>query len=201
MGGWFNVYYKQWQTEEPKYDTVLNLLNDRDRDIIKLAKEKKILQVFSSGNEGMITPHLQAVLPSYDHELHSWLVVGSLNGAFIEKDNNNTIIIESSQPNQNTNDSSSFSNSFKGAVSYGIMAPRECIDSVNSYYNNETIKNLISLGRWTETDIEEFIEMSGTSQAAPMVSGAATLVAEKYPFLNGVQIADVLLSTANKDYI
>lgn len=36
--------------------------------------------------------------------------------------------------------------------------------------------------------------------AAPMVSGVAALVSQKFPFLNGKQIADVLLSTANKNY-
>ncbi|MFS2056401.1 S8 family serine peptidase, partial [Variovorax sp. CT11-76] len=46
---------------------------------------------------------------------------------------------------------------------------------------------------------EKYIPMTGTSMAAPMVSGAATLVAQKYKFLDGAQIADVLLTTANKD--
>ena len=41
-------------------------------------------------------------------------------------------------------------------------------------------------------------EMSGTSMAAPVVSGAAALVQEAFPFLGGKQIADVLFSTAFK---
>lgn len=41
---------------------------------------------------------------------------------------------------------------------------------------------------------------SGTSAAAPVVSGAAALVQEKFPFLSGKQIGDVLLTTANNDF-
>lgn len=36
--------------------------------------------------------------------------------------------------------------------------------------------------------------------AAPMVSGTAALVKQNFPFLDGKQIADILLSTANKNY-
>lgn len=55
-----------------------------------------------------------------------------------------------------------------------------------------------SFGR---VDKDLYRTQSGTSMAAPMVSGAAALVAQRFPFLNGKQITDVLLSTANKDYI
>lgn len=41
---------------------------------------------------------------------------------------------------------------------------------------------------------------SGTSAAAPVVSGAAALVQEKFSFLTGKQIGDVLLTTANNDF-
>ncbi|MBS6474347.1 MAG: autotransporter domain-containing protein [Acetobacter sp.] len=41
---------------------------------------------------------------------------------------------------------------------------------------------------------------NGTSAAAPVVSGAAALVQEKFPFLSGKQIGDILLTTANNDF-
>lgn len=41
---------------------------------------------------------------------------------------------------------------------------------------------------------------SGTSAAAPVVSGAAALVQEKFSFLTGKQIGDILLTTANNDF-
>ena len=43
-------------------------------------------------------------------------------------------------------------------------------------------------------------DFSGTSAAAPVVSGAAALVQEKFSFLSGKQIGDVLLTTANNDF-
>lgn len=43
-------------------------------------------------------------------------------------------------------------------------------------------------------------KFSGTSAAAPVVSGAAALVQEKFSFLTGKQIGDILLTTANNDF-
>lgn len=45
-----------------------------------------------------------------------------------------------------------------------------------------------------------FCAMSGISQATPMVSGAAMLVQQKFGFLGGSRLADVLLTTANNNY-
>ena len=41
---------------------------------------------------------------------------------------------------------------------------------------------------------------SGTSMAAPVVSGALALVAQAYPWMTGKQLADVILTTANNDF-
>ncbi|MCI2109836.1 MAG: S8 family serine peptidase [Acidaminococcaceae bacterium] len=42
----------------------------------------------------------------------------------------------------------------------------------------------------------DVLEMQGTSMAAPVVSGVATLVQEAFPYMSAKQIGDVLLSTA-----
>ena len=42
-----------------------------------------------------------------------------------------------------------------------------------------------------------FVEMSGTSMAAPMVTGAFALLAEKYPHLTNKQIREILFATAD----
>ena len=41
---------------------------------------------------------------------------------------------------------------------------------------------------------------SGTSFSAPIVSGSAAVVLSAFPYMGGKQLADVLFSTANKDY-
>ncbi|MDR1037502.1 MAG: S8 family serine peptidase [Deltaproteobacteria bacterium] len=43
---------------------------------------------------------------------------------------------------------------------------------------------------------EYFKKFSGTSMATPYVSGSAALVLEAFPWMNGIQLADTLLSTA-----
>ena len=43
----------------------------------------------------------------------------------------------------------------------------------------------------------KYVYMSGTSMAAPVVTGVGALVQQAFPYLGGKQIGDVLLSTAN----
>lgn len=43
-------------------------------------------------------------------------------------------------------------------------------------------------------------KMSGTSMAAPYVTGTAALIQEACPYLNGKQIGDIILSTANNKF-
>ncbi len=49
-------------------------------------------------------------------------------------------------------------------------------------------------------DAEYSGDLDGTSVAAPIVAGAAALVQEKFSFLTGKEIGDVLLTTANNDF-
>jgi autotransporter-associated beta strand protein len=46
-------------------------------------------------------------------------------------------------------------------------------------------------------DKKDYIFASGTSMAAPFVTGGAALVQQAFPYMNSKQIGDVLLSTAN----
>lgn len=45
----------------------------------------------------------------------------------------------------------------------------------------------------------DYVRASGTSMAAPYVTGTAALVQQAFPYMDGKQIADVILSTANKN--
>lgn len=51
---------------------------------------------------------------------------------------------------------------------------------------------------YDEEHPDKYAEDSGTSMATPLVSGAAALVSEAFPYFDGKQIADVLFSTAFK---
>ena len=153
--------------------------------LAKMAEENKALVVFAAGNEGMSSPGIFATLPSYNEKLRSFLVVGAVDSDEIIKNDDKLFLRGVSVP--------LFSNGFKGSINYGLMAPGNNVVAANSAY---LVPDYV-LGK---IDKNEFIAISGTSQATPYVSGAAALVQEKFPFLKPNQVADVLLSTANQNF-
>ncbi|MCT8552587.1 S8 family serine peptidase [Glaesserella parasuis] len=169
--------------------------------IVRLAKERKVLNVFGSGNDGKNSASLFELLPRYDEDIRSFIAVGMLDADGIDVDSDGKIIIKEKRVNQLDSGGErtltlqgihKYSNGFLGSQAYSLMAPGSKIDAANALFDVHK-----KLGKPQQ---EEFIPLTGTSQAAPMVSGAAALVAQKFPFLNGKQIADVLLSTANQNY-
>lgn len=178
--------------------------------LIRLSKEKDILNIWGAGNDGRISPSAAAVAASYDEELRAWLVVGALNADGIEvkeAGGKRELIIKSGMCNgdkgsYDCNASPTFSNAFKGAALYAITAPGVDIDSANAYYGKtqDKLPGKDQRPMCSGGEQEEFCGMSGTSQATPMVSGAAMLVQQKFGFLGGAQIANVLLTTANNDF-
>ena len=183
------------------------------RSLYKLSKDKGVLNIVAAGNEGFASPQSVAVLPSYDESIRSWIVVGAIDAQNIEVDENGKITkIKSGKENLSTTSDkkvdrsgiTEFTNAFKGASLYAIMAPGADIESTNSYYQNADLEYVRKYGSMEDEVYgnyeSRFYKMSGTSQATPMVSGAAVLVAQKFPFLSGAQIADALLTTANSDF-
>ena len=155
------------------------------KSLAKIAEENKALVVFAAGNEGMSSPGIFATLPSYNEKLRSFLVVGAVDSNEITKNGDKLELKGISVP--------LFSNGFKGSINYALMAPGNNVVATNSAY---LVPDYV-LGK---IDKNEFIAISGTSQATPYVSGAAALVQEKFPFLKPNQVADVLLSTANQNF-
>ncbi|HDZ5035521.1 TPA: S8 family serine peptidase [Campylobacter jejuni] len=155
--------------------TYIKQVDSVANDLYKLSLDKKLLNVFAAGNEGILTPALHATLPSYDESLRAWLAVGALDANEITLEADGTLVVASKGL-------ADFSNGFKGATNFSLVAAGADINNVDSSTNNG------------------FTKKSGTSMAAPIVSGTAALVKQKFPFLDGKQIADVLLSTANKNY-
>lgn len=174
-------------SKTPKFflDTIKS--NSAANDLIKLSKEKNMLSVFAAGNEGIISPGLMGLIPYYDESMRSFITVGALDSSKITKNDKGQFVIS-------LEGVTLYSNGLKGTYNFGLVAPGTNIKNVNASYNT---KDPIS-GR---LDKNLYRTSSGTSQAAPMVTAAAALVAEKFKFLDGKQIADVLLSTANRDYV
>ncbi|KAA8711520.1 S8 family serine peptidase [Helicobacter canis] len=177
--------------------------------LIRISKEKDILNIWGAGNDGRISPSAAAVAASYDEELRAWLVVGALNADGIEvkeEGGKRELIIKSGMCSSGSypydcSASPAFSNAFKGAALYAITAPGVDIDSANAYFGKtDKLPGADQRPMCSGGEQEEFCGMSGTSQATPMVSGAAMLVQQKFGFLGGAQIADVLLTTANNDF-
>lgn len=161
--------------------------NEAANALMELAKKKKTLSVFAAGNEGIISPGLMGLIPYYDESMRSFITVGALDSANITKNSDGKFEIS-------LKGATLYSNGLKGAYNFGLVAPGTNIKNVNSSYNtNDPISGRL--------DKNLYRTSSGTSQATPMVTAAAALVAEKFKFLDGKQIADVLLSTANRDYI
>ncbi|HEC1569683.1 TPA: S8 family serine peptidase [Campylobacter upsaliensis] len=160
--------------------------NQTAKELNDLVREKKTLVVFAAGNEGIISPGIMALSPLYNEELRSFLAVGSVDSSQITRNQDGKLVVSAKGL-------SGFSNGLLGAENFSLVAPGSNISNVNAAYMQPVV-----FGR---PDNKLYRTQSGTSMAAPMVSGAGALVAQRFPFLNGKQIADVLLSTANKDYV
>ncbi|EMG6304046.1 S8 family serine peptidase [Campylobacter coli] len=182
--GWYSSTLKE---QKPNY--IINTASSKNitEELIRLSKEKQVLMVFASHNQGISSPDLEAVLPYYDESLKAWLSVGSLDSSRVYKNSEGKLVVEA----QGLSD---FGNTFVGAENFSLVAPGSNINSINASYG---VRDGIFFG---SANRKLYRTLSGTSMAAPMVSGAAALVSQKFPFLNGKQIADILLSTANKNY-
>lgn len=147
------------------------LLN-KNKDLIPLANEMAAqdkLVVMPAGNEGHLGPAYVSGLPSlFDRE--------GVDHAI----GNNWLNIAAFDPRYESTHPAfvaAFTNLGQGASEYTLLAP-----GVNIY-------STLSAGTYGLD--------SGTSMAAPYVSGVAALVQEAFPYMGGKQMADVLLSTAS----
>ena len=147
-----------------------------------IAKNNDILVVYSAGNNGEINTASEklhgigskgnAYGESYD--IGAWLVVGNVN-----------------QEDVTRNADGSFkagAKAFGGGITYSNLcngAQGYCVFAAGT-----KILSAETTGEGKHT---------GTSMAAPAVTGIAALVAQKYSFLGGKQLADVILSTANSN--
>lgn len=139
--------------------------------------KKGILVIYASSNAARLKPTLAALHGTgSDDNLGSWLTVGNVDSSYIQRDNSGKLTVAGRAVGGNTG------NLCFEATLYCLMAAGT--DILSAAYDTPT----------------SYTKSTGTSQAAPAVSGVAALVFQKFPFLDGKQVADILLSTANDDF-
>lgn len=149
--------------------------------IEKAVYNNKLL-VFSAANSGHLTAGLESNLD---------ILTG--DKAF----NDNIITVTAAKANSFTKN---------GNDGFDVQSDAIAIFSDLAMYNEDTT---LSAPGWNINSAyadfavsgEYYFSGSGTSMAAPMVTGVGALVQQAFPYLSAKQLGDVVLSTANSDII
>ena len=191
-----------------------------------LAKQYDVLNIVGSGNDGIISNRANSTLPTYDENYRELIVVGGFNPEKVTKNNDGSLkfhsfteeerkhFIEQYKDANITTDKHkktisekmafiltekqgifAHSNLFRGGSSlYALLAPSQHLITANGRYGYADTSNNNQID-------QELVERNsaGTSFATPYVTGVAALIQQKYPFLKAKQVADTLLTTANKN--
>ena len=135
------------------------------------------LLVFAAGNEGHSAPDIECFLPNVYPK-------AAFNLINVTAADNKSLTVSADGSISGDRPVAIFSNLAKYAEDYTVSAPGMIISSAAADYA-------------TRGSID--MNMSGTSMAAPYVTGVGVLVQQAYPYLNAKQIGDVILSTANNN--
>ncbi len=136
----------------------------------ELAEANDKLYVYANGNEGYLSPScLDTGISFFEPRLR----------------NNTMAVISCNYPDEKGNIANNYLSSFSNMAMFNeentLTAPGGNINSTDG----------------TQLDSAVTANMSGTSMAAPTVSGVLGLVQEAYPYLSAKQLADVGLSTTS----
>ncbi|WP_370612113.1 autotransporter domain-containing protein [Citrobacter meridianamericanus] len=144
--------------------------------LYNLAEYDKLM-VFAAGNYGHRGPSIPAAFPAFLPDLKNWLSVVALDST------DGRISLESDGKTMRLSDSAVpvYSDLAMGAEEFSLAAPGTWINSVNA-----------SGG---------YVDSTGTSMAAPYVSGTLGLVQQAYPWMSAGQLADTVLSTADRNFM
>lgn len=178
--GDYNNYLSNVQNEEDFNEIIEYLQSDIASFEIEKAVNNDKLLVFSAGNDGKLAA-------AFENNLD----VLTSDKAF----NDNIITVTAAKAN-------SFTKNQNGG--FDVKSDAIAIFSNLAMYNEDTTLsapgwNINSAYADFDASGKYYKDDSGTSMAAPMVTGAGALVQQAFPYLSGKQIGDVLLSTANND--
>lgn len=176
-----NAYLADITSYDEFLDLQQELINSPSNflDIQSAVNSDKLL-VFAAGNAGHLTAGLES----------------NIDVLFKDKTySDNIITVTAAKAN-------SFTKNKNG--SFSAESDAIAIFSDLAMYNEDTT---LSAPGWSinsvysdfDTNGKYYECYSGTSMAAPMVTGVGALVQQAFPYLSGKQIGDVLLSTANKN--
>lgn len=178
--GDYNNYLSNVQNEEDFNEIIEYLQSDIASFKIEKAVNNDKLLVFSAGNDGKLAA-------AFENNLD----VLTSDKAF----NDNIITVTAAKAN-------SFTKNQNGG--FDVKSDAIAIFSNLAMYNEDTTLsapgwNINSAYADFDASGKYYKDDSGTSMAAPMVTGAGALVQQAFPYLSGKQIGDVLLSTANSN--
>lgn len=178
--GDYNNYLSNVQNEEDFNEIIEYLQSDIASFEIEKAVNNDKLLVFSAANDGKLAAALENNLD-----------VLTSDKAF----NDNIITVTAAKAN-------SFTKNQNGG--FDVKSDAIAIFSNLAMYNEDTTLsapgwNINSAYADFDASGKYYKDDSGTSMAAPMVTGAGALVQQAFPYLSGKQIGDVLLSTANSN--
>ncbi|CAI2011662.1 Extracellular serine protease precursor [Serratia entomophila] len=134
------------------------------------AARSGVVTIFAAGNDGNLNnPDAMAGLAYFVPDIApNWLSVASL------QDPNNTGDYSISTFSSRCGYTASFCVAAPGSKIYSSVIAGTSVDNLTSGYANK----------------------SGTSMAAPHVAGSIAVLMERFPYLNGAQVAEVLKTTA-----
>lgn len=135
----------------------------------KTGVSKGYLFVWAAGNESSDTqPSLEAALPYFDSSLEAgWINVVGLT----KKDSN-------------------------GDLSWSNLTPYSPAGVAANWTVSAIADHMVTLTDTSDSTKKANWSISGSSFAAPVVTGTATLIKEKYPWMDGSLLRQTILSTA-----
>lgn len=135
-------------------------------------KDTQIVQVFTTGNRDFANPYHRPLYPYFHPETEQhWVAVAGLQ----QEEGKYTLIGRFNEAGN--------------AKWWTVVAPGMDIYSSKVGLGTETEVKAVGEAYWANS--------SGTSMAAPHVTGAMGVLMSRYPDMTGIQIRDVMFTTAN----